>query len=166
MPSGVVVSVGGDGNADNPTSIVRELEVQDVVPIEDRDVGELVDHPPGVPFDEAATRRQQPAPRCEPLHPPAAVEPQHVGRHADGDRSGGDETVAVAGQQSFERRFAATEQHMEVFGLRHARSQRRMVDERVALDDRDVVEVSAERRRRGEPGHARAEDNGVAVLMS
>jgi hypothetical protein len=54
---------------------------------------------------------------------------------------------------------------VQVLRLRHTRPVFRSIHEGVALDDGDLAELVAERLRRCRPGHARAEDDGVAIRL-
>ena len=102
-------------------------------------------------------------PSRKAIHPSRRAEPQHLGGDGDVDRTGGDELVGEARQQSFDRLLAAGQDHVEVIALGYPGTVGRVAGDGVALDDRDPFEVAGQRLGGEQAGHAGAEHDGVVV---
>ena len=99
----------------------------------------------------------------EALDPAERVEPQELVGYADRNGAGSAQAIGEAGEQRLQRPQPARQQRVQVAALGHTCTCRRMARQPVAFDDRDPLEVAAERLRGSEAAHAGAEHDGVIV---
>ena len=99
----------------------------------------------------------------EAIDPAGRAEPQQLRRDGDVDRAGGDQLVGEAGQQPLDRLLATGKNDVEMIALGDSGAVDGTAGDAVALDDRDPPEVSRQRLRREQAGHARSQHDGVVV---
>ena len=131
----------------------------------DQHVRQIADSAAQVTLDERAAPADdlaiEVAPGAVPtgLVPPALVEVDHL-------RTVGDHFTQDAGEERFDCLRATTEQRVGMAALRHALARLGDVRDRIAIDDRDPVEMSGQRACGGQTAHARTDNDRVVLTIA